>query len=170
MMTTAMRLGDAIVRGQTDVIDPAMTLVGSGGTLIKSIVFTAPTDGGDNDYLIHDISFVTGHTYAVDLTVAPTDIDYSESVLSINLSIPSDASLSAGTSNGDGTWSLPLESNGSYLVSTDQVTHAITISGLTMTVPGEMSDHPDVTVITTIEDSTLEGVTDTRELHCGKFR
>ncbi|MDY0391546.1 MAG: cadherin-like domain-containing protein, partial [Desulfobulbus oligotrophicus] len=161
------QIGGGIVQGITDEIDPPFTLQGADGALIHSIVFTAPTDGGDNDFLIHDISFPTDTLYPINLVVETGDTDFSETIVSVALSVPEGAVLSAGTLNPDGTWTLPLESDGSYTVAIDPVTNAVTIEGLEMTVPGTTGATPDISVIVTIEDSAGGGLTDTKTFIIG---
>ncbi|NLX19599.1 MAG: cadherin-like domain-containing protein, partial [Desulfobulbus sp.] len=161
------QIGGGIIQGITDVIDPPITLQGTGGTLIHSIVFTAPIDGEDNDYLIHDISFPTDTLYPINLVVEPTDTDFSETIVSVALAVPEGAVLSAGTLNADGTWTLPLESDGSYTVVIDPVTNAVTVEGLEMTVPGTTGSAPDISVIVTVQDSADGGLTDTKTFIIG---
>ena len=153
-------IGGGILSGVTDQIDPPVTLTSTNGSPISRIEFTAPS-GGDNDYLIHSISYVSSSSYPVTITVTPTDIDNSESISEITVSIPTGATLSNGTQNPDGTWSLPLVSDGSYSVAVDATTKAVTISGLDMTVPANLTGTPSVIVAATVVDGsdTVNAVT-----------
>ncbi|MAN79766.1 MAG: hypothetical protein CMF64_05170 [Magnetovibrio sp.] len=101
-------VGSGTVNGVTDGIDDPITLSADGG--FDQIVFSAP-DSGD-DYLINSISFQTQDgtsdvaEYPIDITASLTDSDGSES-LSVTIGgVPDGASLSAGTDNGDGTWTV----------------------------------------------------------------
>ena len=144
-------IGSGTIAGLTDAVDPAITLTSSTGAAISRIEFSAP-GGGDNDYLINSISFVSSKTYPLTLTATPADIDHSESIASITVAVPNGATLSAGTANGNGTWTLPLTSAGGYSVVVNPVTQAVTISGLTMTVPGNPVGNLSVTVTATAQD------------------
>lgn len=119
--------------------------------MIHRIEFTAPSSG-DNDYLIHDLSYVSGSTQPITVTVTPDDIAYSESVSGISIAVPTGSTLSQGTDNLDGTWSLPLVSNGSYSVLIDPTTHAVTISGLSITTPSNVVGTPNIMVIASVTD------------------
>ncbi|MFZ2322022.1 MAG: Ig-like domain-containing protein, partial [Pseudomonas sp.] len=143
-------IGSGTIAGQTDAIDPAITLT-SPDAAISRIEFSAPS-GGDNDYLINSIEFVSSIGYPLSITATPSDIDHSESIASITLAVPDGATLSAGTANGDGTWTLPLTGAGSYSVVVDPVTQAISITGLTMTIPGNPAGNLSVTVTATAQD------------------
>ncbi|SDG97832.1 type I secretion C-terminal target domain (VC_A0849 subclass), partial [Pseudomonas benzenivorans] len=144
-------IGTGTIAGLTDAVDPAITLTSSNGTAISRIEFSAPS-GGDNDYLINSIEFASSTSYPLTITATPTDIDYSESIASITVTVPAGASLSAGTANGDGTWTLPLSSTGSYSVVVDPTTQGVTITGLSMTVPGNPVGDLSVTVTATAQD------------------
>uniref|UniRef100_UPI0004799CB4 beta strand repeat-containing protein n=1 Tax=Azovibrio restrictus TaxID=146938 RepID=UPI0004799CB4 len=141
-------IGSGQVQGVTDVIDSPFVLTGANGAEISRIEFSAPRSG--DDYLVHSITFNTAATYPVTLTATPTDIDYSESVLSVTVSVPAGATLSAGTDNGNGTWTLPLVSSGAYTVTVDPVTQAVSISGLSLTVPNGVAG--TITAVATVQD------------------
>ena len=143
-------IGSNTVAGITDAVDPAITLTSSTGDAISRIEFTAPR-GGD-DYLINSIEFATSTSYPLTITATPSDIDYSESIASITVAVPAGATLSAGSANGDGTWTLPLSGSGSYSVVVDPTTQAVSISGLTMTLPGNPVGSLSVTVTATVQD------------------
>ncbi len=112
-----VKVGEGTITGITDNIDPAVTLSVNGQTF-DQIVFSAP--GSGDDYLINAISFETAGEgvateveYPLDITSSLTDLDGSET-LSITVSdLPEGASLSAGTQNQDGSWTLtPAQLNG----------------------------------------------------------
>ena len=118
-----VEVGSGTVNGVTDGIDDPVTLSANGG--FDQIVFSAPS--GDNDYLINSINFETqGGTpdvaeYPIDIVAGLADADGSEN-LSVTIGgVPEGASLSAGSDNGDGTWTV----SGSDL------------EGLSLTVPYE---------------------------------
>jgi len=130
-------VGSGTITGRTDNIDPAVTLRADNNVPFDKIVFTAP--GADDDYLINAISFtkVTGGTstvqYPLDVQANLTDLDGSET-LSIKLGgIPSNVTLSAGTKNADGTWTL----------TPDQ------LDGLTMNVPANQASDFQLSVSAT---------------------
>ncbi|WP_079202870.1 retention module-containing protein [Pseudomonas sp. CC6-YY-74] len=143
-------IGSNTLAGITDSIDPAITLTSSTGAAISRIEFSAP--GAGDDYLINSIEFATSTSYPLTITATPTDIDYSESIASITVAVPAGATLSAGSANGDGTWTLPLTSSGSYSVVVDPATQAVSIRGLSMTLPGNPVGSLSVTVTATAQD------------------
>ena len=150
--TKGTLIGSGTVAGLTDAVDPAITLTSSNGSAISRIEFSAPRAG--DDYLIHSISFANSTSYPLTLTAAPTDIDYSESISSVTLNIPAGATLSAGAANADGSWTLPLASNGSYSVSIDPTTHAVTVTGLSMTLAGSPTGSLEIAVTATAQDGS----------------
>ncbi|HBC24972.1 MAG TPA: hypothetical protein DC052_15930, partial [Pseudomonas sp.] len=167
-------IGSGTIAGFTDNVDPAVTLTSTNGAPISRVEFSAATNnaGTNDDYLIHSIEFIASSSYPLTITATPTDIDYSESIASISVAVPSGASLSAGTANGDGTWTLPLSSSGGYTVVIDPDTNAVTITGLDMIVPGNPIGNLSVTVTATAQDgsdtesstaTTTVGDTDTPE-------
>jgi large repetitive protein len=149
-------IGSGVVTGITDQIDPAITLKADNGTPISRIDFTAP--GTHDDYLINNVTYVKSESIPISVTATPTDIDYSEHVSALVISVPGDATLSAGTKNPDGTWTLPLSSNGDYQVVIDPVTHAVTVTGLVMTLPSDHVGDIKVTATATVYD-TVTNVT-----------
>ncbi|SIQ11527.1 retention module-containing protein [Pseudacidovorax sp. RU35E] len=144
-------IGGGVVTGVTDLIDPSITVKSDTGALISRIDFAAP--GTNDDYVLNKVTYVVGETVPVTVAVTPTDIDNSEFVSSVVLRVPAGATLSAGTANADGTWTLPLTSNGGYTVSVDPVTHAVTITGLTMSVPASYTGELSVTAVATVYDT-----------------
>uniref|UniRef100_UPI002738428D beta strand repeat-containing protein n=1 Tax=Sedimenticola hydrogenitrophicus TaxID=2967975 RepID=UPI002738428D len=149
-------IGTGTVAGFTDAVDPAITLTSSTGAAISRVEFSVPTDNAStgDDYLINSIEFVSSIDYPLTITATPTDIDYSESIASITVKVPTGATLSAGTDNGGDTWTLPLETVGTYNVAIDPETKAVTITGLEMTVPGNPVGELSVTVMATAQDGT----------------
>ncbi|MBO6948692.1 MAG: DUF4114 domain-containing protein [Rhodospirillales bacterium] len=143
-----VKVGEGMITGITDQIDPPVTFTAEGGSMFDQIVFSAP--GGGDDYLINSISFETqqgGETlaeYPLNISSALTDTDGSET-LSINVGgLPEGAVLSAGTQNQDGSWTL----------SPNQ------LSGLTMTVAAGVEDFSvDVTATTVENDGDTAFVT-----------
>ncbi|RRS04077.1 tandem-95 repeat protein [Aquabacterium soli] len=149
-------IGSGVVTGITDQIDPAITLKADNGASISRIDFTAP--GSHDDYIINNVTYVASESIPITVTATPTDIDHSEHVSALVISVPSDATLSVGTKNADGTWTLPLSSSGDYQVSVDPVTHAVTLTGLVMTLPSDHVGDVKVTVTATVYD-TVSSVT-----------
>ncbi|WP_421682630.1 retention module-containing protein [Stutzerimonas urumqiensis] len=149
---TGSVIGSGTVRGVTDAVDSPVTLESVDGSAISRIEFSAQSAA--DDYLVHSISFVSATRYPLTIAAGTTDIDHSESIASIRVAVPAKAVLSAGSDNGDGTWTLPLTSQGAYSVVTDPVTQAVTITGLTLTVPGAPSDSLGLTVTATAQDGS----------------
>lgn len=109
LYSDGVSVGQGIINGGSDGIDPPVTFTAEGGVAFDQIVFSAP-DSGD-DYLINSISFeTTGETttleYPLDISSSLVDADGSET-LSINIDdLPEGARLSAGTENPDGSWTV----------------------------------------------------------------
>jgi hypothetical protein len=108
-----VKVGEGTIDGGSDGVDAAISLSPDGGVSFDQIVFSAPGNG--DDFLIHSIDFEateggeTSVTYPLDITSGLTDTDGSET-LSITVSdLPDGATLSAGTDNGDGSWTLSAE-------------------------------------------------------------
>lgn len=105
-----VKVGEGMIQGGSDGIDPAITLAPENGSAFDQIVFAAP--GSDDDYLINSISFTTVQAgdsvieYPLDISSNLTDTDGSET-LSISVSgLPEGAVLSTGTMNTDGSVTL----------------------------------------------------------------
>jgi len=145
-------IGQGSMNGVTDVLDSPFTVVSDNGQQISYIEFSAPRAG--DDYLIHSITFAQTKTQDLTITVTPQDIDYSEDVATVTVSVPAGVTLSHGTLNPDGTWTLPLVSDGAYTVTIDPLTKAVQITGLTMTTPVEMTQSMTVTVTATARDGS----------------
>ncbi len=114
------------------------------------IVFTSPSSGSnDSDFFVKGISYdvdSSTETRELNITGVLSDTDGSEAVSSINISaLPSGTSLSAGTENNDGTWTLTGEQvEGLTLISTEPLTEDFDIA-FDITV-GETSGDETVTV------------------------
>uniref|UniRef100_UPI0035B07A6F VCBS domain-containing protein n=1 Tax=Azonexus sp. TaxID=1872668 RepID=UPI0035B07A6F len=145
-------IGQGTMNGVTDVLDSPFTVVSDNGQQISYIEFSAPRAG--DDYLIHSVTFAQTKSQDLTITVTPQDIDYSEDVATVTVAVPAGVTLSHGTLNPDGTWTLPLISDGAYTVTIDQVTKAVQITGLTMTTPVEMTQSMTVTVTATARDGS----------------
>ena len=161
-----------LVYGQGDTAQTPTTLeVEVGSQPIARIEFTAPGGNGLgewDDYMIKSITYENMVIVPIiNLTVAPTDTDYSEQVTSINVAVsdPS-AVLSVGSHHlvsgvWDGTWDLPLADNGAYHCTIDPTTGQVSITGLEVWLPpGTLSNAISVTAVATVTDSaTIDGVT-----------
>jgi hypothetical protein len=145
-------IGGGTISGGSDGIDPGIALTSTNGSAISRIEFSAP--GAGDDFLIHSITFASSTSYPLTITAAPTDIDYSESISSITLELPAGATLSVGSANPDGTWSVPLAGDGTYSVSVDATTHAVTLSGLTMNLPGSPTGSLEITATAVAQDGS----------------
>ncbi|MGR2737382.1 retention module-containing protein, partial [Billgrantia sp. Q4P2] len=151
-------------QGGFDQIGEVITRQAPEGKWIAAIEFATPGEGeanygSGNDYLVHQVSYVAATTYAVEIVATPTDIDFSESIVSVVVEVPEGTTLSAGERNENGTWTLPLESDGSYTVAVDPVTQEVSITGLVLTVPIDFTDPVTLTVTATAQDGadTAEG-------------
>gem|GEM_PF-712768 len=97
---------------------------------------------------VEDASGIEDQAIALSIAGATTDIDGSESITSIIVAdIPKGAKLSAGTDNGDGTWSLVQDD----------------LSGLTITAPHNSNDDFDlkVTYVSTEPNGSSASTTET---------
>ena len=148
-------IGTGTVNGQTDQVDPAFTVTAANNALISRIDFTAPSVG--DDYLVNRISFQTT-SVPVTISVTPSDVDYSENVSAVVVTVPTGATLSGGILGANGTWTLPLTGATGYTVTEDPVTHAVTVTGLNMTLPSGFTGAATVAVTATVYD-TLTTVT-----------
>jgi T1SS-143 domain-containing protein len=148
-------IGTGTLNGQTDQVDPAFTVTGANNALISRIDFTAP--GVGDDFLINRVSFQTS-TIPVTISVTPSDVDYSENVSALVVSVPAGATLSGGILGSNGTWTLPLTEATGYTVTENPVTHAVTVTGLNMTLPSGFTGAATVAVTATVYD-TLTTVT-----------
>jgi len=111
---------------------PDLSIEVGEGTLV-----TEPGEGGEGGEGGGDV--VVGATYSLAIVAATTDIDGSED-LSITIGgLPQGVELSAGTDNGDGTWSLEPDE----------------VEGLSLFVPTDVSTDFEITVtaISTEPDS-----------------
>ncbi|MGJ3259318.1 MAG: LamG-like jellyroll fold domain-containing protein [Rhodospirillales bacterium] len=142
-----VKVGEGIVTGITDQIDPPVTFTAQDGGTFDQIVFAAP--GSGDDYLINSISFEQPGNealaeYPLNISTELVDADGSET-LSINVAgLPEGAELSAGTQNQDGSWTLTPGQ----------------LSGLTMTVAAGVEDFSvDVTATTVENDGDTAFVT-----------
>ena len=100
--------------------------------------------GGDNDFndVNLNVEWSQGGAaieYELNITAALADVDGSETLSLLLAGLPADAVLSAGTDNGDGTWTVsPAD-----------------LSGLTLTVPGGVVD--DFSLIVTATATEADG-------------
>ncbi|WP_205618847.1 cadherin-like domain-containing protein [Terasakiella pusilla] len=84
-----VKVGEGTVVGGSDGIDPAVTLSAENGSDFDQIIFSAPGNG--DDYLINSIEFESateGETFIdfpLDLNVAETDVDGSETLSDVTL-------------------------------------------------------------------------------------
>ncbi|WP_315127007.1 VCBS domain-containing protein, partial [Comamonas antarctica] len=139
----------AVVQGKTDTVEEQFSLTAPVGTTIGKIVFDAPRNG--DDYLVHKVTYTTATTYPLTITADPRDIDFSETISKVVVEVPFGVTLSAGTQIDATHWSVPLTSSGSYSVSVDATTKAVTITGLNMTVPENVTVG-DIKVVATASD------------------
>ncbi|CDL00028.1 conserved protein of unknown function [Magnetospirillum gryphiswaldense MSR-1 v2] len=98
----SINLGD----GSNDTItgtSGADSLIGGSGNDVVN-------GGAGNDTIYGDSVGASAGSYTTDLNIDISTLDSSESLSSVTISgVPEGASLSAGTDNGDGTWTLSVE-------------------------------------------------------------
>jgi len=148
----------------SDKIDAPVTFTAPDGKTIAAIEFSTPTDGdrvATSDYMLHTISYETAvTTYTVDITATPVDVDYSEQIVALTLTttagvLVSDAQF-VGTENDVSTWTLLVGGDSAYTgptVVTDPATGVVTVSGLTLTVPSNLTGFT-VTATAVAQDGT----------------
>ncbi len=124
------------------------------GSAFDQIVFssnnnwTGHEDGtGDSDYFINSISIeqeiedIPVNVYELNVTADLVDTDGSETLSAVTFSnIPEDATLSAGTRNDDGSWTVD----------------AGDLDGLVLTVPADMDGDFDLSVSVSAADGTAD--------------
>lgn len=119
-------------------ITATSTEANSGATASSSATINVSVDG-DSDAPIVTVSNVTGDedtAISLDLSAALKDTDGSESIAIEISGVPDGATLSAGTDNGNGTWSLEADD----------------LSNLTMTPPADFYGQIDLTMTATVTD------------------
>ncbi|MBR9973242.1 cadherin-like domain-containing protein [Magnetospirillum sulfuroxidans] len=133
---------DAVIdlgNSTNDVItgtDAAETLVGGGGDDIVS-------GGAGADVIYGDAAGDAAGSYSVALDVDVTKLDGSESISAITISgVPEGASLSAGTDNGDGTWTLSADDLDGLTLTVTQVD----ADGFDLGITAQTRDGNDVTL------------------------
>ena len=124
------------------------------GSAFDQIVFssnnnwTGHEDGtGDSDYFINSISIeqeiedIPVNVYELNIAADLVDQDGSESLSAVTISnIPDDATLSAGTRNDDGSWTVDVND----------------LEGLVLTVPADMESDFNLSVSVTATDGTAD--------------
>ncbi|OSM04093.1 hypothetical protein [Magnetofaba australis] len=106
---------------------------GDTATTTGTIDVSVAADADAPTLVLHDAAGTEEQPIALDLSSALTDVDGSES-LSITLSgVPDGAAFSAGTDNGDGTWTFTADE----------------LDGLTITPPHDSSDDFTLSVTAT---------------------
>ena len=156
-------ISEHIFNGVTDQIDNQFT-ASSPDQLIKYITLSTPgheegDKNGNDDYLVHEITYSTGKSYALTLDVdAGRDAYNDEEITSILITTPVDTVLSHGENlgtNADGNtvWSLPLEEGGGLTYTTDSSTGIVTIEGLKVSVPANFEENLEVTAAVSAEYS-----------------
>ena len=149
---------------------------GDSATAIANLYVTVTSVADAPTVAVTDVTGDEDSTIPLDIGVALADADGSESITNITISgVPAGAQLSAGTDNGDGTWTLlpgnlpgltidPLADSADDFVLTVSATStdtdgdsATTVSTLNVTVTG-VADVPTVTVADAAgaEDSAIQ--------------
>ncbi len=159
-----VKVGEGSISGGTDGVDDVGTFTADGGVAFDQIVFTA--EGAGDDFLVNSITFeayeggTSSVEYPLDITSNLTDTDTSET-LSITIDgLPDGASLSAGTENEDGTWTLDADDLDGLTVSTPVDAPAF---DLDVSATATENDGDTNTVSTTVSfeatDTSVEGAT-----------
>ncbi|WP_025899615.1 cadherin domain-containing protein [Sneathiella glossodoripedis] len=144
-----------------------VTVAAENGSAFDQIVFSADnsltgySDGtGHADYYITSISVepevedIPVNVYALDITAELVDTDGSEDLSAVTVyNIPSDASLSAGERNEDGSWTVGVAD----------------LDGLTLTVPADMEGDFDISVSVTATDGSADPATSVASLSIPKI-
>jgi hypothetical protein len=155
------------IGGGSDGVEAPVTVTAPNGKNIDAIEFSTPTTGGrvdTSDYLLHSVSYVAAtQTYSVDIVATPTDIDFSESIVSLIVTTPAGVTLSdaqlVSTTNGITTWSLVVDGSASgTTVNINEATGEVTVTGLTLTVPAGYSGDLTVTATAVAQDGTAATV------------
>lgn len=146
------------IAGGHDGIEDPVTFTATVGKTIAAIEFSTPADGArvaTSDYLLHTVSYESATTnYTVDITATPTDVDHSESIAQLLVKTPAGTALSGaenlGTVDGVTTWKIALDGSGGFTntVAIDPDTGVVTVKGLTLSVPAEITE---LTVTATAE-------------------
>ncbi|WP_211090247.1 Ig-like domain-containing protein [Pseudothauera nasutitermitis] len=150
--------GNSAVGGY-DQVGSVITRNAPAGKLIAAIEFTTPGVGeahyaGNNDYLVYQVSYVAASSYELNIVATPTDNYHTESITELVVVVPVGITLSAGTHDGSGKWTLPLDGAGAYTVQVDPVTKEVSVSGLSMNVPSDFSGELTLTVTAKAADGT----------------
>ncbi len=151
-------ISEHIVTGKSDQIDPSFS-ASSEGQLIKTIELSAPgPDEGNkwsnDDYLINQITYVTGKTYDLTLQIdAGLDSQNVEEITSVLVTASLGAVLSHGEKvtpdNGDGgsVWKVPLNGGEGLSYTVAPATGVVTVNGLTVSVPASFKDNLEVSAV-----------------------
>ena len=107
-----------------------------------SVSVTGVADGPS--VTVSDTTTAKDTAIALDIGVALTDTDGSESVTEVTISgVPTGAALSAGTDNGDGTWTVDVDD----------------VAGLLFTPAADSSDDVSLTVLATSTEADGDATT-----------
>ncbi|MCP5366703.1 MAG: hypothetical protein H6906_04225, partial [Hyphomicrobiales bacterium] len=144
-----VKVAEADIVNNTGSHQMTFTLDTGGNGAFDQIVFSAPGHYADgtplgysgNEYQVQSIEFTTGDvagmSYPLAITSALSDTDGSESLAITVAGVPAGVTLSAGTDNGDGSWTLDPGD----------------LAGLTLTVPAGQSADFDLTVTATATEA-----------------
>ena len=129
--------------GSFDLSVTATATENDGDTASTTVGFTVSVAGGADAPTLEVAAAEGTEDRAIALNIAAALTDADESLSIVIAGLPDGASLSAGTDNGDGTWTL----------SGDQ------LEGLTLTPPADSSDDFSLTVTATSTDGTSSAST-----------
>jgi Ca2+-binding RTX toxin-like protein len=139
---TAEQLGDLTLTppenygGSFDLSVTATATENDGDTASVAASFTVTVEGGADAPTLTVTSAAGLEDNAIALDIAATLTDADESLGIVIAGVPEGASLSAGTDNGDGTWTLTADQLG----------------GLTVTPPADSNEDFELTVTATSTD------------------
>ena len=165
---------DGVKVGESDFFNDSgstmsLSLTADDGGTFDQVVFSAldtfadGSGGGSSnhsDYRVTSIDFTTETTteYPLSISSSLTDTDGSESLSVTVANVPDGAELSAGTDNGDGTWTLGADDLGGLTINvpSGQADFQLEVNATATEDDGDTAT-TTVTVDVDVEDVTLAG-------------
>jgi hypothetical protein len=150
-LTAAQLAGLAITAGEATSANLTVTVSsGSGATaasVSQTIALTVNAIAPTLAIVNHALALNEGGTIALGISETPFD---ARDVVAVTISgVPHDASLSAGTRNGDGSWTLaPAQLAGLNLIAGDETTATLTVTATNLL--GATASAPSQTIALTV--------------------
>ncbi len=147
--SNGVKVGDGTFQSETGE-SHNLTIALENSQTFDQIVFTSGTESFGSDYFVEQVDFTTGSegttTITYPLEISATLTDSSETLSDITITgIPTGATLSAGTVNGDGSVTLT----------------SAELSGLSITTPTSETDFDLTLSVTTTDGSDTQVTTST---------